>query len=197
MAKQFPLGSLTLLISAQAPLPSKVSALSARVSPQTLDFRLLDETPLSGLERVPLAATTVRMTRGTVRLTRRILSWKPPCLLTHIHTDIWHQLSPPPPSVLDTVEHSDLPLLQSSLEKETYQFSIALRWGKRGACLYSAAMCHFHGLAFKRLFNSHRIFVQFDLSSQLGSSESPVPIWGNTVIAWSQEVCTSGHRGAP
>ena len=72
MAKQFPLGSLTLLISARAPLPSKVSALSARVSPQTLHFLLLDETPLSGLERVPLAATTVRMTRGTVRLTRRI-----------------------------------------------------------------------------------------------------------------------------
>lgn len=43
--------------------------------------------------------------------------------------------------MLGTVEHSDLALVQSSLGKETYQFSNALQWGKWGACLYKVLQC--------------------------------------------------------
>ena len=43
--------------------------------------------------------------------------------------------------MLDIMEHSDLPHVQSSLGKETYQFSIALKWGKQGACLYKVLQC--------------------------------------------------------
>ena len=48
------LGSLTLLLSTQAPLPNTKSlALSACVSPWTIHFWVLDKTPLSGPGRGP------------------------------------------------------------------------------------------------------------------------------------------------
>lgn len=50
---------------------------------------------------------------------------------------------------------------------------------------------------FKKKCLTHKIFAQFDLSSQIGRFESPVSMWGNTVICLSQKVCPSGHRGAP
>ena len=41
------LGSLTLLLSAQAPLPNNISCfVSARVSPRTVHFRVLDKSPI-------------------------------------------------------------------------------------------------------------------------------------------------------
>ena len=49
--------SLTLLLSTQVPFPIKSLALSAHVSPQTIHFRVLDKSPLSGPEGVPLPAT--------------------------------------------------------------------------------------------------------------------------------------------
>ena len=41
-------GSLTLLLSSQAPFPIKALALSAYVAPQTIHFQVLDKGPLSG-----------------------------------------------------------------------------------------------------------------------------------------------------
>ena len=47
------LGSLTLLLSSWAPFPIKSLALAAHVSPQTIHFRALDKSPVSGPGRDP------------------------------------------------------------------------------------------------------------------------------------------------
>ena len=77
MAKQFPLGSPTQLISARAPLPSKVSALSARVSPQTLHFRLLDEIPLSDPGKGPPSCSNSTHDAGHSQVDKKAIELKP------------------------------------------------------------------------------------------------------------------------
>jgi hypothetical protein len=52
------LGSLSLLLSTRAPLPNKVSCLAARVSPWTIHFRVLDNSPLLGTGRGPSSCNT-------------------------------------------------------------------------------------------------------------------------------------------
>ena len=47
------LGSFTLLLSALAPFPKKSLALSAHVSPWTIQFQVLDKSPVSGPGRGP------------------------------------------------------------------------------------------------------------------------------------------------
>ena len=47
------LGSLTLLLSTQMPLPNKVSYLSAHMSPPIIHFWVSDKNPLLGLVRSP------------------------------------------------------------------------------------------------------------------------------------------------
>ena len=51
------LGSLSLLLS-RAPLPNKVSCLSARVSPWTIHFQVFDKSPLLGTGRSPSSCNT-------------------------------------------------------------------------------------------------------------------------------------------